>query len=52
MTSKPLFIKVEESIVIFRPMAQFGCLRALATVTDRVPTAVATEDGGKGEYAA
>ena len=33
MTSKPLFIKVAESIVILAPMDQFGCAKASSTVT-------------------
>mmetsp|Transcript_94 Transcript_94/g.253 ORF Transcript_94/g.253 Transcript_94/m.253 type:complete len:209 (+) Transcript_94:597-1223(+) len=33
MTSSPLFMSVAESVVIFGPMDQLGCLRASATVT-------------------
>ena len=32
MTSRPLFISVAESIVIFAPMFQVGCWSASATV--------------------
>ena len=31
--SKPLFIRVAQSIVIFRPIFQVGCLRAMSGVT-------------------
>ena len=34
MTSRPLFMRVAESTVIFAPMAQVGCARASATVTE------------------
>lgn len=34
ITSNPLFINVAESIVIFRPIFQFGCLSASATVIE------------------
>src|SRR3712207_7843064 len=33
ITSKPLFIKVAESIVILAPMSHVGCRRASAAVT-------------------
>ncbi len=33
ITSSPLFIIVAESMVIFRPIFQFGCFSACATVT-------------------
>ena len=33
ITSSPLFMSVAESIVIFLPMLQFGCLSACASVT-------------------
>src|SRR5579875_285736 len=33
MTSSALFMSVAESIVIFGPMRQVGCLRASSTVT-------------------
>ena len=33
MTSRPLFISVAESVVIFAPMLQLGWFRASATVT-------------------
>ena len=33
ITSKPLFIKLAESIVIFAPIDQFGCFNAWALVT-------------------
>ena len=32
ITSKPLFIMVAESMVIFAPMSQFGCFRAMSFV--------------------
>ena len=32
MTSRPLFISVAESMVIFLPMSQFGCFRASDTL--------------------
>ena len=34
MTSRPLFIRVAESMVIFAPMLQLGCFNASAGVTD------------------
>ena len=33
ITSRPLFISVDESIVILAPMSQVGCLSASLTVT-------------------
>ena len=35
MSSRPLFIKVALSMVIFAPMFQLGCLRATALVLPR-----------------
>ena len=34
MTSRPLFMSVAESMVIFPPIAQVGCASASSTVTD------------------
>ena len=45
MTSKPLFIIDAESIVIFAPMSQVGCLRASAAVTSRIWSSVNLRNG-------
>jgi hypothetical protein len=45
MSSSPLFIKVAESIVIFAPMDQLGCLSACSTVAVFTASAGAARNG-------
>src|SRR5438132_907111 len=44
-TSRPLFIRVAESMVILSPIFQFGCLRACSTVTSRSCSLVRFQSG-------
>ena len=45
MTSSPLFISVAESIVIFRPISQLGCLRHRCNVTPANSSALQPRNG-------
>ena len=52
MTSRPLFISVAESMVIFRPIRHVGCCRASAAVTaDELRRRSAAErSAGRGQH--
>ena len=45
MTSRPLFIIEAESMVIFWPMLQFGCLSACASVACSMSFAAQVRNG-------
>src|SRR3569833_430752 len=45
MTSRPLFIIDAESMVIFRPMLQFGCFKACSSVACSISAGAQVRNG-------